>query len=329
MNLIVHQGPLDPDGVRRMIEAGAAYQPLERDPLSGLMAMEMAHGFVSFVAKCLDDLGFLTESEQDRLAEPAGVDVEETEDIPALVKAMWNTKSLDHAAIESPFNYLATMATFLEHFRVNEARRRETLLSLGSGPGLYEIYLGAMLQAASGPSRFSIVCTDVAPRMRTAFKKVLKRSRTILPHEVKNVSYAVDDMTVLASVKDRSVDTVLCNNALQWVPEWKKALDQVARVMDPTGLGWLHLFIHPHPMSAVTAEGRQLFSIGDISHVELFDELEARRFQIAHTRQFVGRKGTGQLGRATNRLYVQAKFMPNGIETRWRDANIQAAASFI
>jgi len=329
INPFVVRGTLDEASAQEVFDELRRHEPIPEVPAKTEAALQGAQGFVAFVAKCLQSLDLLTPEGLERAASPYQVEVEDESDVPALVRAMWNTKSLDHALVESPFNYLGTMATLIENLQVNPRKRRETFLSLGSGPGLYEVYLGAVIQSVYGPGRVTIKCTDVAPRMRTAFKKVLRAARPILYIDVKNVVYEVDDMTRLATVKDRSVDGVICNNALQWVPEWKKALVRIERVMDPAGLGWLHLFIHPHPMTAVTAEGRKMFTIGEIGHEELFDELEARRFRISRTRQFAGAKGTGQLGQATNRLYVLAQFAPDGVTSSWRDANVQAGVSFV
>ncbi|MBI2011384.1 class I SAM-dependent methyltransferase [Candidatus Daviesbacteria bacterium] len=226
---------------------------------------------------------------------------------------VWNLRAGQWARIESRATYSLTMESLLYHMRFQSATKPERWASLGAGPGLYEAYLGVFFQEQHG-GRVRITCVDYAPEMTTFNKKVIAAAGV-----ERNIEAKTGDMTSLR-YPNGTFDQIICNNSLQWVPEWQRAISEMARVINPNGLGRLYLVIHNNPMTIKKVETGETIEIGDVNSGDVLDTLEANRFAIVSARQFVTPLGIGQLGRMTDRLMIIAEHTPRGRFESWRDS---------
>lgn len=284
-------------------------------------AQSIGSAFLLFLVQTLqmiglmDESGIITTRGIVRFETPDGVT-----DHYEQMRYAWSERAKDWAAVESPATYAATMETLAQFVRL--LGKPETVLSLGSGPGLYEIFLGALLRDDPKMNKARIICTDYAEGMVNRCQELLHTLTfpdQFGPTLLTNVSAQVEDMTRL-SFADGSVSQIICNNSLQWASDWRRAVAEMARVIDPQGMRMLYIFINNHPMRVCDHRGNLVFKSGDFTAEELMDELESHNFQPLRTRQFMGRQGTGQAGGSMNRMFLMARFEPDGVITPWREA---------
>lgn len=284
-----------------------------------------AMDFVGFVGTILMKLGLFNPSVASEIARGVSVEAEEGQLPDQIMRQAWNKQAHRWAVIESPMNYYMTMRTILEHLRSNEKQRREIVLSLGSGPGLYETYLGHVMKL-TGVRRTRFYCLDAAAEMTRRHKAILEQVRVTDGRSfnlLDNVEPLCGDMMRLP-FRDDSVDQIICNNSLQWASDWRKVIAEMSRVIRRKGLGHLYLVVHLHPMSVADDKGQVILKFGDFAPQELFDELENYRFELRFVRQIAAPNGAGQLGNAINRLFVHAKFQADGSFPRWREKQVRS-----
>ncbi len=318
-------GDLKPDDIRRILSEqeaqGVQRYTLNEKTLHGASAV--TRGFLMFVYSVLHGLGLLERARV--LGCPIGVMQEFQASVPVveMMRELWNARAKEWAVVESPHNYRLTMQTLLEFFKVNDRQKKETILSLGSGPGLYETYLGSLLQSLPRP-KVTIYSVDSAPEMTACHQRILAKSVQLSGGAVRNVRPVTEDMLNL-KFKDESVDQIICNNALQWTTDWRAAIAEMARVMRPHGLGRLHLFVHAHPMAVFNLAGQRVVELGKFELSELLDELEQHRFVIDHIRHLASMVGMGQAGSAIRRSFILARLQVGGERRRWRNAKVASA----
>lgn len=240
------------------------------------------------------------------------------------LKTIWDRGAKSWAAVESPITYLATMQTLLQFLKTHP-KKNERIISLGSGPGLYETYLGGIFQEAFGKNKVTLYPADFSKEMTSFNKKLLKISMSTNSNKIRNVFSVTEDMTNL-TYPDKYFDQIICNNSLQWVPNWQKAISEMQRVINPKGLGYLYLFVNNNPMSVVTNENEQLMTLDNIELPDLLDTLEHYRFSILNTRQIKTAPGAGQRGRQTERLFIRARYREKGDFASWKSTNGQEAS---
>lgn len=322
-------GNLTPEDVQRILreyeERGYKRFSLDEETLKG--AGSVAGGFLLFVRSVLEGLGVLETAQIFGLPIGATMEFRTDEPLESMMRKLWNARAKNWTIVESPLNYAVTFQTIFEFFKVNDQQKKETILSLGSGPGLYETYLGALLATLPRP-KVKIYCADFAREMTACHRKILAQSTTREGERVRNVQPLTDDMLHLQFGKE-SVDQVICNNALQWATDWRKAIAEMARVMRPQGLGRIYLFVHPHPMAVFDLQGNRVAEFGKFELPELLDELEAHRFVIDYIRHIAGRTGTGQAGLPTRRVFILARFQATGERRHWREAQAATALTSI
>ena len=321
-------GGMSPQDINRVQQEikESGFGNLEKDPKIQSFASDIGREFLMFLQFVFKSMGLLNEF--GFICNPIKPVVTETdENTPPteIMKQAWNKRAHDWAVIESPLNYAITMQTLLEFFRVSG--KPETVLSLGSGPGLYETYLGQLFSQNELSDKIQIVCLDFAREMTRRHQEILDKIRFDEGkgiRKVQNVKAITGEMSNLKFLS-RSIDQIICNNSLQWVPDWKKAVAEMHRVMSPKGLGQLYLFIHTHPMSVTDGKGKVVFEFGNFKIPELLDEMEVNRFDVRHSRQIQGRPGVGQMGGTTSRVFLQFVHKPNCDFKSWRTKNISVA----
>ncbi len=320
-------GDFSPEALGKLVREMRTHRRDVRDPVSQQLADTLAHTFVAYLAYLLKAFGLIRPDGSVHVPEVVHeMWLEENETIEDAHLRLWNDRAKDWLIIESLPTYYVTMATFLEFFEVHKTRNPERILGVGSGPGVYETFIGAALQDFFKGHKFEITCTDFSRGMTGRNRQVIKRSRDFFHRRIKNVKAQTEDMMRLSGIERGSMDQIFCNNALQWASDWKRALDQFRRVINPNGLGILYLFVHKHPMSIRRADdGEPVRQTGAFEIEELLDELEARSFQVLRGRHIGGRRGTGQMGTEVNRMFIKAAYRKNGIEHSWRDAQVSTS----
>lgn len=277
------------------------------------VATHVGRAFLSFLFEALGKLGILESlaTSGPRYGIPflhSGEDVRSE----AFLQKMWNERAKDWAIVESPHTYAVTMATFMRFLRFNEVTGKETIVSLGAGPGLYEAYLSLMFKANPFPYQATIYTVDSAKQMTLRSKEIIKKMG------ITGVKPLTASMTALP-FPDGTIDQIICNNALQWVPDWKKAVVEMSRIINPKSLGCIYIIINNHPMRLRLDSDEVV--VTDFTREDLLDELERNRFRIDRYRTIMGQAGSGQFGGAVNRTFIAAQYQAQGELRSWREVN--------
>lgn len=230
------------------------------------------------------------------------------------LKDIWNVQSNFWALIETLPTYYLTMMTILEKFELPEDKHLR-LVSLGSGPGVYETFLGKLFGTKGIGG--TITCVDFAPEM-TAMQRFIMSLET---PPLRNIEPITGDMANVP-LPNRSVDALLVNNSLQWCTNWQKAIAEMARLLDPERKPWAYLIVHLHKqaMHVRTSTGERPVDMQPVLVPQIMDELEKHRFTIVSSRQLRSGHGGGQAGGTMDRVFLKTEFTPHGLRHRWREA---------
>ena len=247
-----------------------------------------------------------------------------------IITASWGQLANKWAVLETPANYGLTMGTILEFLRSNDRLRRderETYVSLGAGPGLYELYLAQLCEKIPECHKLRFICVDAAPEMTSYTNKLIEKLRVASRVRLRNICAITANMTALPFA-DHSVSQFLVNNNLGWVPDWQQVIREITRVITPDRMGYASFFVHPHPMMLRDQEGKPIHQLNSMRSTDLMDYLEENGCSIEFTRLFAG-QGTGQAGHDTNRIFIKGRFISeNPGSWRERAAQNQVKTSF-
>lgn len=293
--------------------------PYSKDSFNMLLSQTheaLAREFIAFLVDVFERMDI---SRHQGTHEPTHAISEELfqSDVDKALRQIWNYQAQYWGVIESPGNYLATMQTYATYVRPNPKRKKENIISLGAGPGLYETFL-ALHFANRGCQNIRFTTVDYANKMTEIARRI---ARTV---HAPRITQATASMTELP-FPDSMADHVICNNALQWVTDWKRALAEMGRITKQAGT--LHIIVNTHPMVVRAADGSEMLRLGDFTPPELFDEIERAGFELQSLRSIVGRPGIGQNGNALSRIYV------NGVKKArpcrsWRASSISLGQAF-
>jgi ubiquinone/menaquinone biosynthesis C-methylase UbiE len=118
-------------------------------------------------------------------------------------------------------SYATLAASVLHHLNL---KGKEHLLSIGSGPGYMETYF-----AKKVVPKGRVVGIDNA-------EKMVKKAREVSSaQEAGNVEFRLQDAQQGLPFKDNEFDHAYSVDALHWMDNWKKALDEMVRVVKPGG----------------------------------------------------------------------------------------------
>lgn len=246
-----------------------------------------------------------------------------TESKQLILKKIWDLRADSWMAIESPYNYVATMHTLLGCLKHRDEGESENILSLGSDPGIYETFLAGLFNSLN--LKMKIWSLDFSHQMGRVHREVkevsslLDEQGNLLP--VTNLEAVTGDMVRLPFA-DNSIDQIICNNSLQWVPDWRAAVREMARVMNPKGLGWLYLFVHHHRMTVQDEDLNTIMQVGFSEITDLMDFLNETGFEIHRVRLLEGKEGTGQFGGLVSRAFILAQYNFTGKVVSWRSMEL-------
>jgi len=237
-----------------------------------------------------------------------------------LLSMTWNVSASTWAGVEKNSTYTQTMAVLIERLLklTDISNRKLRILSLGSGPGLYEIFLAYWLRSIGRNAR--MYSLDYSEGMVAFQNGLLSSDLRIDGVRVSALKEAVTP--VLGNMEDLrkfygGMDIVFCNNALQWVADWRAAVREMQLALNENGPRTLVVVIHPNAM--VVHVGDKLIERELITEEALFDELEKHRIQPVFQRYMIGNEGTGQAGGRLNRMFFEARFYPLGVSRSWRE----------
>ncbi len=225
----------------------------------------------------------------------------------------WEKAGQVWPAIESPDNYFVTMYTLLENLEVS--RSKETWLSIGAGPALYEIWLSKIAQ-------MDFLASDFSHRMCKSAKMIFDGTKVLSGSAARGgkILPAAMDMEFLGA-KDNSFDQIIFINALHWAPNWRQVIKEMRRVIKTGGLGFVYLVVSGAPVIEGPDGVKQ--TVSDISQELVFDELEKNQFEISFSRVMLVKEG--QLGKTAKRYFIKARLNLENFST-WREKSTKFSA---
>lgn len=245
----------------------------------------------------------------------------------AIFKDGWSVMASIWAGVESIPAYLITMRTILEHFEKMDIPkgRKFRILSLGSGPALYETFLAYWFREqgyslAVYPLDYAVQMVEFQRKilcskdLRIGGKKLGFLKDDVIPTE--------GDMTDLSRFRGK-IDVIICNNSLQWVADWQKAVLEMGLSMSPEGAKRAFMFIHPHAMRIRV--GDMVLKREIVTYEALLDAMEGSHFSPLFQRYMNAGPGSGQSDREFLRMHIDLKFLPAGVERSWRKRSLDSA----
>lgn len=306
--------PFKPDDInsflRFMSHAPHSRTAFDNHKNEAFLRSGTAGKFIEFLLTAFDAMGTSGFPEQHEATHLLSSDGLSNPD--AFCREIWNRQAAQWPMTESPANYAVTIDTYAKYIRFDPSKKQETIVSLGAGPGLYEAFMRTLFSKPASNHDIKIYCVDYAKEMTAWNKEMLKRTG------IKGVHPVTGDMMAL-EFPDQSINQVICNNALQWVSDWKKALSEMVRIISHKGRRRIYLIINLHPMVVRDVDENVILTLGDFNLEQILDELETLHCDINNIRNFSGRQGVGQLGGILNRAFIEAEFQPEGCKRQWRD----------
>lgn len=245
--------------------------------------------------------------------------------IDELSQKYWNHYGQNFLIGRNYMSQVIAFQTILEGMRILDRENDEVILSLGSGFGIKEIYLANLFHLL-GFFGQRVICLDSASAMVNSSRLIANNvrlmpsndDRILMVKPLRNISHINASMDSIP-LPDKSVGQIFCHDALQWVPDWRKAVDEMARVINPDGLRTLNLSVRIRPLTFASLDGTVIRRLGDFSVPELLDYLERRSFRVVYCRQ-ISIGGSRQTLLETNDQYfVRAVWTKGGVSKSWRD----------
>ena len=226
----------------------------------------------------------------------------------------WEKAGQVWPAIESPDNYFVTMYPLLENLEVR--RSKETWLSIGAGPALYEIWLSKIAQ-------MNFLVSDFSHQMCKSAKTIFDGTKVLSGSAARGgkIFHSAMDMESLG-VKSNTVDQIISVNALHWAPDWRQVIKEMRRVIKADGLGFAYLVVSGASINIEGPDGEKQ-SVSDISRELVFDELEKNQFEIFFSRIMLVKEG--QLGKPAQRYFIKARLNLKNFSS-WREKSMKLSA---
>lgn len=301
--------------IKKVKDKGIGNHEIDREHFD--MSRFEASNFGIFLEAVIDAF---QDPDEESLRKSLGVKIDTTAPPSQFSQHFWNHYAEKYLIGANLTRRIMSFQTLLENFYRNDKGEKETFLSLGSGFGLSEIYLANLFQALDYAG-LRFICLDNAVKMVEASRKISKTVRVCdLSAEIKpltNLEYLHANMESIP-LASRSVDQIFCFDVLQWVEDWRKAVDEMARVINPTGLATIHLSTRIRPLTMGTEDGKVVRRIGDFTVPELFDYLERRSFRVVNTRQVMMGPSRENSQQANDNIFVRAIWTKGGVQKSWR-----------
>ncbi|MBX4191356.1 MAG: class I SAM-dependent methyltransferase [Candidatus Doudnabacteria bacterium] len=189
------------------------------------------------------------------------------------------------------------LAALLMSLDLSSLGRCKKILSVGSGIGVYEVFLARLLEEAGYETE--ILCVDSSQGMCDRIQALAADARA------RNLRTVNAPATTLPC-PDASIDLLICIDAIQWMIEWRAVVAEMRRVINPKGNSKLCFTVHDKP-SGYMLNSRPV-RLGDISLLRLTEELLKHGFTVQdpiplHSNHEIAAQMLGNL--------LVAKFQPN------------------
>lgn len=207
----------------------------------------------------------------------------------AVAKA-WDETGQHYPSVETPETFAITMLVLLDHLK--KPRGKERWLSVGSGPGLYEMFLAKLFPEVT------IESVDQSAGMIDVQKQFL----TTQPKKIRDrVSTHVAGMCQLDD-PDNSFDRIFAINCLQWVIDWRVGLDNLGRMLSKRPGSPIYLVVAG--ASYINDGVRHYISV-DLEEDSLDEQLRKLQLQPTHRGNLIAE--VGQFGKPASRFYTVGK----------------------
>ncbi len=161
-----------------------------------------------------------------------------------------------------------------------------TLASLGCGPGVMEISLAHYALEVDQLQGLRVSSIDAAAGMVKTHKSLLAKfteEGLCCPAQpLPNLTVGQGDFSRLP-FETAEVQHALVSFSLEWVPQWRPAVAEISRILEPE-TGYAYLFLPHAPATAGTMHGKP-YVIGTFGLHELLDCLERKDLSIAAIRK--------------------------------------------
>ncbi len=208
----------------------------------------------------------------------------------------WSRSADVWAQRENIYALALSMGMFLQGFIPTLGRKTERIVSVGSGPGLYDAFLAHHLpKIGISVQLFSV---DYAETMSQKHGEILKFMRDWRDDVSRSNFRIVGDMQALP-LPDGAVDHVFCNTCIDLVDDWKKAIAESRRVLDPKGGRTLYIFVHGTSLPDLYQKGIQPDDPETITYQRLRRHLSTTGFMVLDSQLIRGPQGM-------SRMYIRA-----------------------
>jgi len=206
------------------------------------------------------------------------------------VRDFWDRNTHSYISIETPAALGLTMFALLESIPIPTSPQR--WLSLGSGPGFYEIFL------AKTQPNLSITSVDLSPKFINMQRKTIEKEAETDPQIRDRITPIVGSMNNLQSGDGNKFDRIFCINAFHWNTDWKRAVTNICQALSGANDSSVFITLGKVPFSS--PDGRSLFSAPYLE--EVLDEFASKGLGTKTFGRLVMERG--QSGEPESRYYA-------------------------
>lgn len=233
------------------------------------------------------------------------------ENADVFMRNSWNYLAPHWATFESPMNYFLTVISMIERINIRKDTSGEIkVLSLGSGPGLYELFFAQLINQ----NKVKLHISDYVQEMVNFSQQAAGYLK------VNNTEHEVIDMNNI-NKPGNTFDSVWVNNSLQWSFSQEKAISEISRVLKNGSTA--HIIIHEQPMRFSYKKENSQWGEYIIPTIEVPDVLEKHHLQVYSMRSMFSTHGQG--GGLAYRRIIDVVKNPESFPT-WKEALLSGQA---
>ena len=208
---------------------------------------------------------------------------------PESIASLWNRLGKNYLHQESIDALAATMYLLQEQGVNQVSGNKNKWLSIGSGPGLYELFLVKQL------NRVKIDSLDISMEQLRVGKQIINPLAADNSKRINLINASMSEIPLASGKYDR----VLVLNSLHWSADWKKAVSEVGRVLNPKNGSRVYAVIGS---AAIVTKNGKTSPAKDLNTDTLIDEFEANGLMAKHliTMNILN----GQLNMPTSRMFA-------------------------
>ena len=283
-----------------------SFYPFARmaDPLS-----EFFISFTELMKLKMDELFITPEAAMNAFT----TSIDSAEINASTIKDVFNNYAFSDHRAYGPLAHGLIMRTLLENIMVS-FNNEQRIVSFGSGASLQELFLSILLSKFG--IQHKVMCLDISEKIVeqvNAFKNFLiDQHKTLSISNLKDFSIYKDEMEQ-SSLRSSSADLVLSIHSLFWSLNWRGALSEFKRILDPKG---------PRKLMIITQrESSQINDkpVSDLTPIRLLDHLESIGFSIDKIRILYGSLGDGYMEGTLIRQCIYATLHSTIPAAPWRE----------